>query len=152
MIEDASLVQHVGLVCRCYCYSYFGCFPYLGVRWQKSKSNCLVGVWSMTIGLMMSNLVWFYLNIFVGGFWVDWCQIWKNKRLRKDFLVWHWHMGLLDFCQVRNSSQSQNKRKCKTENESKNDRNNFLNHITKFTYWRVALIIILLQSDRGMGQ
>ena len=52
-----------------------GAFHIQADRWQKSKSICLVGVWSMTIRLktitMMSNLVHFYLNVFVGGFRVD---------------------------------------------------------------------------------
>ena len=52
-----------------------GAFHIQADRWRKSKSNCLVGVWSMTVRLktmtMMSNLVCFYPNVFVGGFPVD---------------------------------------------------------------------------------
>ena len=34
---------------------------------------------------MMSDLVRFYHNVFVSGFQVDLCQIWKNKETMKRF-------------------------------------------------------------------
>ena len=34
---------------------------------------------------MMSDLVRFYPDVFVGGFRVDWYQVWKKKEAKKRF-------------------------------------------------------------------
>ena len=34
---------------------------------------------------MMFDLVCFYPDVFVGGFRVDWYQVWKNKEAKKRF-------------------------------------------------------------------
>ena len=43
----------------------------------------------MIVGLkivtMISDLVHFYPDVFVGGFRVDWYQVWKNKEAKKRF-------------------------------------------------------------------
>ena len=48
-----------------------------------------MGVWSVIMGLktviMMFDLVRFYPDVFVGGFRVDWYQVWKNKEAKKGF-------------------------------------------------------------------
>ena len=42
----------------------------------------IVGLRTVTI---MSDLVRFYPDVFVGGFRVDWYQVWKNKEAKKRF-------------------------------------------------------------------
>ena len=42
----------------------------------------IVGLKTVT---MMSDLVRFYPDVFVGGFRVDWYQVWKNKEAKKKF-------------------------------------------------------------------
>ena len=43
----------------------------------------------MIVGLktiiMMSDFVRFYPDVFVGGFRVDWYQVWKNREVKKRF-------------------------------------------------------------------
>ena len=42
----------------------------------------IVGLKTVTI---MSDLIRFYPDVFVGGFRVDWYQVWKNKEAKKRF-------------------------------------------------------------------
>ena len=94
-----------------------------GRKWQKSKSNCLVYVWSIRVTVktitMMSNLVNFYLIVFIVWLRVDQYQIWKKKRRKvrfcepntdfKDFLI------SANFCQFLRREE-----KMKGKNEGEN--------------------------------